>query len=247
MDLFGKKKSSFAADSKKALHKHLGFAASEQYRLLRTNIMFTLPEGVKCPIIGVTSSSRSEGKSITSINLSYTLAEQGSRVLLIDGDLRLPTVAKKMGIDNAPGLSNLLLGGGADIVDWQSSVQKNWYILPAGNIPPNPSELLGSSRMEKVLNTLKESFDYIIVDFPPVNIVSDAMSIAKMLTGIIVVVRENYTTKQELEQCIRQIKLSGANILGCVMNDSGSDEGSYSKYGKYKYGKYKYYSQPSEE
>ncbi len=242
MDLFGKKHTPLTArESRKTLHKNLGFTASEQYRLLRTNILFTLPEGVRCPIIGVTSSIRGEGKSTTAVNLSYTLAEKGSRVLLIDGDLRIPSVAKKMGIDNAPGLSNLLLGSGADISDWQSPVQKNWYILPAGDIPPNPSELLGSARMEKVIGTLRDSFDYIVIDLPPVNIVSDAMSVSGLLTGMIVVIRENYTTKQELEQCIRQIKLSGANMLGVVMNESGSDEGRYGKY------KYKYYKNQPED
>ncbi len=229
-------------DNPKTLHKNLEFTASEQYRLLRTNIMFTLPEGVKCPVIGVTSSIRGEGKSTTAVNLSYTLAEKGKRVLLVDGDLRIPSVAKKMGIANTPGLSNLLVGASMDAAEWQSSIQKNWYILPAGDIPPNPSELLGSRRMERALNALRESFDCIVIDLPPVNIVSDAMSIANLLTGMIVVIRENYTTKKELEQCFRQIRLSNVNVLGCVMNESGGDGAGYSRYGRYgKYRQNRYY------
>ncbi len=227
------------AVSQKTLHKNLEFTASEQYRLLRTNIMFTLPENVRCPIIGVTSSIRGEGKSTTAINLSYVLAEKGSRVLLIDGDLRIPSVAKKLEMENKFGLTNLLLGEGARIVDWQTDIHPNWYILPSGDIPPNPSELLGSQRMENLLNSLKDSFDFIIIDLPPVNSVSDAMSVANLITGIILVVREDYTSKREIDQCFRQIQLSNVNVLGCVMNESGNGLGAYGKYKKNRY--YKYY------
>ncbi len=242
MGLFGKKKKKSSTSSnvnKKTLHKNLEFAASEQYRLLRTNIKFTLPEDIKCPIIGVTSSVRGEGKSTTSINLSYVLAEKGSKVLLIDGDLRIPSVAKKMGIKNSPGLTDLLVGSEIDLENWRSPVNDDWYIITSGDIPPNPSELLGSRKMENVLKALSECFDYIIIDLPPVNIVSDAMSIADLITGMIIVIREDYTSKKDLEQCFRQIKLSNVNVLGCVMNESDNGSGSYGKYKKYK--NYKYY------
>ena len=150
-------------DNKKTLHRNLDFTATEQYKLLRTNLEFTLPEGESCPVIGVTSSMRGEGKSTTAINLAYVLAEKGSRVLLIDGDLRLPSVAKKMFIPSTPGLTDLLMGNAFNIAEFQSDLLKNWYIIPAGNIPPNPSELLGSRRMETILSKLREMFDYIII------------------------------------------------------------------------------------
>ncbi len=242
MGLFGKKKKRTAlalGEIQNTLHKNLEFTASEQYRLLRTNIKFTIPEDTKCPLIGVTSSVRGEGKSTTAVNLSYVLAEKGHKVLLIDGDLRIPSVAKKMGIESTPGLTDLLLGASADLSNWKSDIHPNWYILPSGDIPPNPSELLGSKRMENVLNTLKERFDYIVIDLPPVNIVSDAMSIANLITGMIVVIREDYTSKKDVEQCFRQIRLSNVKVLGCVMNESDNGSGSYGKYGRYK--KYKYY------
>ena len=227
--------------SQKTLHKNLDFTATEQYKLLRANLQFTLPENVKCPIIGVTSAMRGEGKSTTAVNLSYVLAEKGSRVLLIDGDLRIPSVAKKMKLSNSPGLTDLLIGNGAKLAEFQSALHPNWYILPAGDIPPNPSELLGSHRMESVLCALRDNFDYIIIDLPPVNIVSDALSISRLLTGMIVVVREGYTEKKELEQCMRQMKLSSTKVLGFVMNETGA----YGRYGRYKYGtkygKYKKY------
>lgn len=226
-------------ENKKTLHKNLEFTATEQYKLIRANLDFTLPEEGNCPVIGVTSSMRGEGKSTTAVNLAYVFAEKGSKVLLIDADLRIPSIAKKLGIQSTPGLADLLRGKGAQVSDLQTYLLDNWYVLPSGAIPPNPSELLGSSRMENILKQLREIFDYIIIDLPPVNIVSDAISISSLISGMIVVIREEYTEKKELERCFRQLKLSNANILGCVMNEAKSGSGSYGRYKKYKY--YKYY------
>ncbi len=242
MGLFSKKKrrTPFSGDvHQRTLHKNLEFTATEQYKLLRTNLEFTLPANVKCPIIGVTSSMRGEGKSTTAVNLSYVLAEKGSKVLLIDGDLRIPSIAKKMGISNTPGLTDLLMGKPVDFGALRTDILDDWYILPSGDIPPNPSELLGSTRMEAVLSALREKFDYIVLDLPPVNIVSDALSVSSLITGIVVVIREEYTEKKDLEHCFRQLKLSNVNVLGCVLNEAKNGGGSYGKYKKYKY--YKYY------
>lgn len=222
-------------ESSRTLHKNLAFTATEQYKLIRANLDFVLQENEKCPVIGVTSSMRGEGKSTTAVNLSYVIAEKGSKVLLIDADLRIPSIAKKLNIDSSPGLADLLRGKGAPISEFQSDLLANWFILPSGDIPPNPSELLGSNRMENVLKQLREVFDYIIIDLPPVNIVSDAISISSLISGMIVVIREEYTEKKELERCFRQLKLSDVNILGCVMNEAKSGNGSYGKYKKYKY------------
>lgn len=237
----GKRKTAALAlgDQQGTLHKNLEFTAAEQYKLLRANLSFTLPEDEKCPIIGVTSSMRGEGKSTTSVNLSYALAENGKKTLLIDGDLRLPSIAKKMDIDGFPGLTDLLMGHATqDSNVFKPTFLSNWYILPSGNLPPNPSELLGSRRMETALKALREKFDYIVIDLPPVNIVSDALTISNYVTGMLVVIREDYTEKKELEQCFRQLELSNVKILGCVMNGAKIGKGSYSKY---KYKKYKYY------
>lgn len=235
--LFKKKKQPVFTNTAntKTLHKNLDFTAAEQYKLLRTNLDFTLPQNEKCPVIGITSSLRGEAKSTTSINLSYVLAEKGNKVLLIDGDLRLPSVAKKMDIENETGLTELLMGKGGSISDFRSDILKNWYILPSGKIPPNPSELLGSKRMEDLLKELKEFFDYIVIDLPPVNIVSDAISISSLISGMIVVVREEYCEKKELAHCVRQLKLSNVNVLGFVMTGTNLGGGSYGKYKKYKY------------
>ena len=248
MGLFSKKKnpSRFAAgENQKTLHKNLEFTAAEQYKLLRANLDFTIPDGEKCPVIGVTSSMRAEGKSTTAVNLSYVLAEKGNKVLLIDGDLRIPSVAKKMNIKNSPGLTDFLRGQSDDLSHYKTDILDNWYIIPSGNIPPNPSELLGSSKMKATLAEFKEHFDYIVVDLPPINIVSDALSISHLITGMIIVIREDYTEKKELERCFRQLKLSNVKVLGCVMNETKYGKGTYGKYRSRKYYKYYRYYQSS--
>ena len=239
MALKKKLKSSFTTNGVEGtLHKNLEFTAIEQYKLLRTNLSFTLPTDVKCPIIGVSSSIRGEGKSTTAINLSYVLAENGKKVLLVDADLRIPSIAKKMEMNSSPGLTDFLLDYESQQLSvFKSKLLDNWYILPSGNLPPNPSELLGSRRMEQIFSILSEKFDYIIVDLPPVNIVSDALAISSLITGMVVVIREEYTSKKELEACFRQLKLSNVNVLGCVLNGAKSEKGSYGRYKKY----YKYY------
>ncbi len=246
--MFGKSKSNFNSNTAnaKTLHKSLEFTAVEQYKLLRTNLSFTLPEDEKCSIIGVTSAMRGDGKSTTAVNLAYVMAESGKKVLLIDGDMRLPSVAKKMGIENIFGLTDLLKGATSiQMSDFKSPEYNNWYIVPSGALPPNPSELLGSARMKNVLSSFAESFDCIIIDLPPVNLVSDALAVSKYISGMVVVVREDYTEKKELENCFRQLRLSDVNVLGCVINDYKNSKGSYGKY-KYKqnYRNYKTYGEP---
>ena len=227
------------------IHKSMGFQASEAYRLLRTNIFFTLPDENKCRVIGVTSSISGEGKTTTSINLSYSLAKAGKKVLLIDGDMRLPSVGKIMGIEEKQGLSNFLVSSKEMIISpIKSGVLDNWYIMTSGDIPPNPSELLGSKRMKLLIDTLSTGFDFIIIDLPPVNIVIDALVVTPVLDGIAIVVREDYTDTKSLKQCIRQLKMSEAKILGFIMNASRNNQAKrkygyryyrrrYSKYSKY--------------
>lgn len=225
-----------AEQQRKTLHSHLNFAASEAYKLLRTNLQFTLPEKTGCKVLGVTSSVRSEGKSTTSINTAYVLAETGKKVLLIDGDMRMPSVAKKLEIENTPGLSNMFVSAsGSKLSVVRSDILDNWYIMPAGDIPPNPSELLGSRRMKAILNVLTENFDYIIIDLPPVNIVTDALAVAPYLDGMIVVAREDYTSRKIFEDCIRRLELSQVKILGFVLNRAKDEAKTYGgkKYSKY--------------
>lgn len=234
-----------ALDSKLPLHQNLGFAAMEQYKLLRTNLSFVLPEDVKCPVIGITSSVRGDGKSTTAVNLSYVLAMDGKRVLLIDGDLRLPSIAKKMGIHSTPGLTNMLVAYNEESIEkYRSRVLDNWYILPSGALPPNPSELLGSQKMQKLLGVLSEKFDYIVLDLPPVSVVADALAVSKLVTGMLLVVRQDYTDKKDLEVCVNHLELSGVKVMGCVLNDS--KDKSIGKYNRYS-GRYHYAYARSEE
>ncbi len=231
------------SESAKFLHKNMDFTAVEQYKLLRANLSFTLSDEKKCFIIGVTSSIRGEGKSTTAINLSYVLAEAGKRVLLVDGDMRIPSIAKKMDIDRTPGLTNLIISGEyEDMEAYKSGELDRWYIVPAGDLPPNPSELLGSRKMERFLKAMSDRFEYIIIDLPPVNIVSDAFAVARHLDGMLLVVREDYTSKKELDSCVTQLKLSNVKVLGCVMNVIKTENRNYGKYKKYKryYKKYGY-------
>lgn len=218
---------------------NLSFAGAEAYKLLRTNLQFTMPDK-DCRIIGMTSSVRGEGKSTTAVNLAYTIAQSGKRVLLIDADMRLPTVHSKLQLAASPGLSNLLAGLCEERAALRvSKYYNNWYILPAGDIPPNPSELLGSERMHNVINRFAELFDYILLDLPPVNIVTDALVIAPWTDGLLLMVRQNFTTGRALHDCMYQVEQVKAKFLGFIMTDADFGELTYKKYGRF--GKYRRY------
>ena len=221
------------------LHKELGFAATEAYKLLRINLLFSLPDNGKCRVVGVTSSIRGEGKSTTSVNLSYALAMLGKRVLLLDGDLRLPSVASKLGIPGEPGLSEMVikLGGKQNHVRVMPE-NDNWHVLVAGSIPPNPSEMLASAEMKEIIGELSADYDFIIVDLPPVNIVSDALIASEYLDGIIVVVRQDYSKRREVTKCVKQLELADAKVLGFVMGAISESLGTYKKKSEYGYGGY---------
>ncbi len=246
----GKELSKAARQQQAMIGENLSFAASEAYKLLRTNLQFSVSDE-HCQIIGVTSSVRGEGKSTTSANLAYTFAQAGKEVLLIDADMRLPSISTKLSIAGAPGLSNLLAGLKEERECVQVSRQfENWYILPAGDIPPNPSELLGSDRMKALLARFSKDLDVIILDLPPVNIVADALVVSQGTNGLIVVVRQNYSERKALDDCMYQIRNVNAKFLGFVMTDAGTGSGSYKRYGKYgkKYGYgYGYGSVPKEK
>ena len=171
-------------ESRKTLGDNLSFAAAEAYKLLRTNLNFSLPANEGCKIIGVTSALKGEGKSTTSVNIAYTMAQSGQKVLLLETDLRLPTLAKRIRVRTKPGLSNLLVGqcAGNEILQ-KSGLLPNLWVATAGDIPPNPAELLGSKNMELTLKALSDVFDVIIVDLPPVTAVTDAAIVSKLLPG----------------------------------------------------------------
>jgi capsular exopolysaccharide synthesis family protein len=218
----------------------MNFAAAEAYKLLRTNLTFSFSGNEECRVIGVTSSFRGEGKSLTAMNLVYTIAEANKRVLLVEGDMRLPTVAKRRGLQEKPGLSNLLVG----LDSISSAIQRyrvslgekllSLDVMVSGDIPPNPSELLSSERMKNLLKKLRERYDYVIVDLPPVNAVTDALIASRIVDGIIVVVRNDHAVRGALAETMRQLRQAEAHVLGFVYNDaSGTNSKYYSKKGYY--------------
>lgn len=220
------------------LGKNLSFAASEAYKLLRTNLMFALADSdSSSKVIGMTSSVRGEGKSTTALNLAYSLAEAGMHVLIIEADLRLPTICKRLRLNGSRGISNLLVGmsKGSEVIQ-PSGLHENLWVLPAGDIPPNPSELLGSERMQVTIEVLQQDFDFILLDLPPVTAVSDPLVVSSLLDGMILVVRQDYSNRRMLAETVRQLKFSGVKILGFVMNSSSSGNGQKKYYKKYGYG-----------
>ena len=218
--------------------KNLKFTAAEAYKLLRTNLMFTLPSDKKCRVIGITSALPGEGKSITSINLSYVFAESGKKVLLIDADMRLPNIARQLDLKSAPGLSNVLAGL-CDVSEAtvDSGILDTFKVITAGDIPPNPSELLGSEQMASLIESLSDNYDFIVIDLPPVNIVADALTILNVVDGIIAVVRQNYASRLALRRCMNQLSFNKEKFLGFVMVDARESTKEYGKYSKYGYGK----------
>lgn len=211
------------------LDQEMPFAVQEAYKLLRTNIMFSISEE-QCKTIVVTSSIQGEGKSITSVNLAYALAKNGMRILLMDCDLRLPTIAQKMKLRSKPGLTNYLYSG-VEVDSILQKVNSNLYVIPAGDIPPNPSESLESNGMKNLLRVVERVFDYIILDTPPVCAVADASILAKRASGVILIARQDVATFESVDSALTQLKMSGANVLGTVITGTTTDKKSYRKYG----------------
>lgn len=217
-----------ATQQRDMLCDKLGFAASESYKLLRTNLLFALPDEKKCRVVGITSALQSEGKTTTAINLAYTIAETGKRVLLIEGDMRLPTVATKLKIHGMPGLSDVLSGQSRlEEAVQPSGVADNFIILCAGSIPPNPAELLCSEYMERTLEILQQQFDFLIIDLPPVNAVADGLAISKLVQGMILAVRQDYDDSRELDAALRRLEYLETKVLGFVMTYGSTETKKY--------------------
>ena len=222
-------------EGRKTIGENLSFAAAEAYKLLRTNLEFSLPAGDGCRVIGVTSALKGEGKSTTSINIAYTMAQTGKNVVLIEADLRLPTIAKRLKLHSKPGLTNLLVGqcSGNDVLQ-KSGLNPNLWVVTAGSTPPNPAELLGSTHFAMTIDAMAKVFDIIIVDLPPITAVSDALIVSKSLNGVILVVRQDYCNRAAAEEAVRQLRFVEAKILGFVMTGADTQSKNYKRYGYYK-------------
>ncbi|BFM23113.1 polysaccharide biosynthesis tyrosine autokinase [Microbacterium sp. che218] len=218
---------------------------AESFRALRTNLQF-LDMGGRSSFV-VTSSIPSEGKSTTTINLAIALADAGKRVALIDTDLRKPKVAEYLGIEGGAGLTDVLIGRAQVnevMLPWGN---RSLYVLPAGKIPPNPSELLGSSHMSLLLEMLEREFDVVLCDAPPLLPVTDAAILARATSGALMVVAAGKTTKHQLTGATEALNTVGAKLAGFVMSmvPTRGPDSYYTGYG-YGYG-YGYRETPEKE
>lgn len=205
---------------------------SEAYRRLRTNLQFLNLEGQPRALV-VTSSLAGEGKTTSAINIATTLAEAGERVLLIDADLRRPKVATYLNLENAAGLSTVIIGraGLDDVV--QPVGEGNLHVLTAGQTPPNPSELLGSSAMERLLQQATQAYSTVILDSPPLLPVTDATILAGKTAGALVVVGSGTTRKEHLLTALESVEQVGAQVLGVVLNKVRAKRSGYGSYDVY--------------
>lgn len=213
---------------------------AEAYRVIRTGIQFA-QAGKELQTIALTSCTPNEGKSTTIANLAVVLTQAGKSVLLIDCDMRNPTVHKNFNLSNKVGLSSCISMGTALSDAVQKTSIEGLYALTGGVIPPNPSELLGSEQMKNVLQRAKEQYDYVLIDTPPVMPVTDALIVSRFVDGMILVIA-SAEVKVEMARDVRnQLVNAGANILGVVLNKVRSEHHGYG------YGYYYYYGNDGEK
>ena len=202
---------------------------AEQYRTIRTNLQFAASLDRPLQTMVVTSSGPGEGKSTTSANLAIVFANSGSRVLLVDADMRKPTVFKTFQLSNSAGLSTVLSTNQGVVETAQDTGIDNLEILTSGPKPPNPSELLNSQRMTQIIEEARAAYDIIIFDMPPVVAVTDAQIMASKVDGTLLVIRENVTKKESVAKANELLNLVNARVLGAVYNgaEQSKDQGYY--------------------
>lgn len=214
-------------------HNDLKNPATEAYRVIRTSIQFA-QAGKELKTLAVTSCTPNEGKSITVANLAVVLTQAGKSVLLLDCDMRNPTVHKNFNLSNKVGLSSCISMGTALSDAVQKTSIEGLYALTGGVIPPNPSELLGSEQMKNVLQRAKEQYDYVLIDTPPVMPVTDALIVSRFVDGMILVIASAEVKVEMARDVKNQLVNAGANILGVVLNKVRSEHHGYGYY--YYYG-----------
>ena len=226
------------------LNNDTSFLISEAYKNARTNIMFSLTHDEGCKIIVITSPNQAEGKSTTCLNLAIAFAQTKAKVLVVDADLRKPKLHKYLNLDNKPGISNIL-GGFATLEECiKKAPEYNLDCLLSGHIPPNPAELLISPKMKEIFEKIKEKYDYVFIDTPPVNVVTEAIILSKAANGIIMVTRQSYTSHDAIQRALSTIQFANLKVIGFMLNDC-DNENFKSRYGygyRRRFGKYGYYS-----
>ncbi len=211
------------------------FLVSEAYNKLRTNLLYTLADK-KCPVVGVTGSFKGCGKSLTLANLAIALSQLGKRVLVIDCDLRSPVQHRIFNLKNVTGVSEILGGfQQGNISVCKVKEYPGVSVLTGGRVPPNPSELLAGERMKKLISLAKNSYDMVIVDLPPINVVTDAGVISELVDGYIFVVRAGVDDNNAVADALATLRQMNGTILGTVLNDVNVEQNA-KRYGRYGYG-----------
>ena len=232
------RKSTKETDELGIVDEHTPFAIREAYRSLYSNVLYLNIED-KCKKIAITSAISNEGKTTISTNLSINLAQNldEKRVLLIDTDMRKPKVSKLLGLDDSEhGLSEYLAGID-DKPNFQYIEKHRLTVLGAGGQNVNPAKLISSQKMLTLIKDCEEQFDYVIIDTPPVNIVTDAVLLQGIVNGYIISTRADYSNVNELTQCVNTLNRVGAEIFGVVLSSVSIKAGrkAYSKYGYNRY------------
>src|SRR5690606_23108707 len=204
-------------------------ASSEAYYSLRTALQFSTTNGTPAALL-VTSARPAEGKSTTSYAVALDLARVGKRVLLVDGDLRNPSMHRSVGLENTTGMSNILAGGSDLRTAAQATKQANLYFIPSGPLPPNPADLWATEALQRFLAEARESFDHVIIDGPPVLGLADAPLLASAVAGTLFVLESRGTRRGQARGALRRLRLGRARLLGVVLTKFNAKKTSYGGY-----------------
>ena len=225
------------------------FQIVEAYKTVRTNLLFALAPHKK-KIVLFSSAEPNAGKTTASSNIAIALAQTDVRVLLIDADMRKPSQHLTFRVNKNNGLSRILTGDLTFSECVLHDVARGMDLLPSGIIPPNPSELLGSEAMDRLLEEVGGLYDYVVIDTPPIGVVADSLVLCEKAAGTVLITRQGQTTYDELRNAINSIKDARGNLLGVVisdMKDIGTSYGRYSRYKYYKAHDYSYSTQHAKE
>ena len=223
----------------KVLEAKTPFAVSEAFNQLRTNLMYATPADVKCPIYAITSVKEASGKSTIIANLAISFSQIGKRVLLVDGDMRCPSIYDFFGFGKRQaGLSELISGIETDVI--KKDARPNLDVITSGRIPPNPSELLSAPKLRELIAEWRQTYDVIFFDFPPMGVVSDSVILSDEITGYVFAIMSGRDHAKNVLATIDAMEQVGAKILGTVLNDYDLKASGYYSY-RYKYN-YKYRS-----
>jgi len=212
----------------------------EAYQTLRTSLLFSRKSRAANAVL-ITSAGPQEGKSCTTVNVARTLAKGGERVVILDCDLRRPTIHQRVNVSRDRGITNYLLSGDGD--DWRNYLkpadQPNLYVMTSGPIPPNPADVFGHEKFQTLLKELRQNFDWVFLDSPPVVSLADAVILASLSDMIAFVIKHNENDKDLIKRCVASLRKVNGNVIGAVLNNVDLERSHYKDYyyvGYYYYG-----------